>query len=205
MQNIDYSRRFRSTPGVTNKQIQEPVTSSLVSQPSSVPSSPASKPLKTGFAIPGFAMLVGSILIFTSGVMVGILISQKEDAFRQNEVTRFKNPSSAPSIATPSAEITPPSEEAKNPANLSSLVFPGAPYPFQEGKTNYLIEIKGLNAQESRKKGKEILKMGGSLGSHLFKTPSGGLYIGYFQKSEEANEAFARLKNTSKDVLLHQL
>jgi hypothetical protein len=135
--------------------------------------------------------------------MVGLFIAQKEDGFRQNEVTRFKNPSSP--LPLPAVETGTPIQEETKPSPTSSLVFPGAPYPFQEGKMNFLIEIRGLNPQESRKKGKEILKMGGVLGSHLFKTPSGGLYIGYFQKQEEANEALTRLKLTSKDVLLHQL
>lgn len=116
MQNIDYSRKLRSGRPLEGE------VPSYSPQPHSYLSSPP-KPKSA------FILLIGGILLFTSGMVVGIQLGQKETKFKENSETSFSNVGSTKIPAPKQAEAN---EEGLNPSESraeGSDSASGSPFP----------------------------------------------------------------------------
>lgn len=89
MQNIDYSRRLKQISIRTpvrenidfNRTIQTVQHDKRSGSPIQIFSSTRS----------AFILLLGSISLFTAGLVVGLKLDQKEETFAQNELQTFRN------------------------------------------------------------------------------------------------------------------
>jgi len=165
MQNIDYSRKLRP-------QLSPPASSSPV----------LSRDLPK-FRSP-FVLFLGAILLFTSGMVVGIQLKQKEQGFQDRQERSFAN------LGKKTERMSSPKTEE----DLGGEV-PGLKFPPKNDQINYMVHIGSFTPEESLALGKKIVQGESSFQGRIFRTSSGRLYAGYFYRKEDAEEAIASLRN----------
>ncbi|EMY76751.1 hypothetical protein LEP1GSC060_3166 [Leptospira weilii serovar Ranarum str. ICFT] len=204
MQNIDYSRRLKQssvrTPGREtadfNRTIQTVQHNKKSGSPIQIFSSTRS----------AFVLLLGSISLFTAGLVVGLKLDHKEETFAQNELQTFRNVSSQTrkneNGGLRSLFPTKENEEPfKNQESLSKLnpKESGATdskilYPPQAGETNYLVVIPTSDSLQAVELGKRLLMARNEFKGRIFRSAKGELYLGYFYSEEEAKEALEKIQ-----------
>ncbi|AXR67753.1 hypothetical protein [Leptospira mayottensis] len=210
MQNIDYSRKLKQISTRTtvrenadfNRTIQTVQHDKKSGSPIQIFSSTRSV----------FILLLGSVSLFTSGLVVGLKLDQKEETFAQNEFRTFRNVptwerknenSGLRSLFFPAKE-TDSVESLKNQESLlrlnskedSSGTSENSKilYPPQLGETNYLIVIPTLDSLQAVELGKRLLMARSEFKGRVFRSSKGELYLGYFYSEEKAKEALEKIQ-----------
>lgn len=187
MQNIDYSRKLRSG---------RPFEGESPSFPSYSPSvlGNANKPKSA------FILLIGGILLFTSGLVVGIQLGQKESKFKENAETSFSNvgtrtESSSKFTESPKAEETKSGyEEAKTQTSESSPFPATLKFPPKNDQINYMVQIGDFTPEEAISVGKQLIESQPNLRGRIFRTSTGKLFAGYYYRLEDAKETLDVVK-----------
>lgn len=153
--------------------------------------------------------MVGAILIFTSGLVIGLKIDQKESNFAYNETKEthsFKNISSKEpdnnSIQEEKINKKPEpivkTTKTENHKEISQ--FRNLKHPPKIGQTNFMIQLGNFSPEKSISIGKRLIKELPEFQGRLFRTTSGRLYLGYFYSENEAKEIQIRLKTYSNGI-----
>lgn len=188
MQNIDYSRKLRSGRPLEGE------VSSYSPQPHSYFSGPQ-KPKSA------FILLIGGILLFTSGMVVGIQLGQKETKFKENSETSFSNVGSA---KIPAPKLTQTSEDSGNQNegrtegsdSSSASPFPATlKFPPKNDQINYMVQIGDFTPEEAIAVGKQLIDTHPSLRGRIFRTSTGKLFAGYFYRLDDAKETLEAVKS----------
>jgi hypothetical protein len=192
MQNIDYSRRLRGSSGYS----QTP------SEPNEFGSYHSHSLLKES-AKPksAFVLLIGAILLFTSGMVVGIQLNQKEKGFQSNQEKSFSNIGKNNRIAEPKLDSTESNPEDQNsgssssfPSSRESSPFPTTlKFPPKNDQINYMVQIGNFPPEEAVQIGKQLMLSEPSLQGRIFRTSTGKLYAGYFYRMEDARDALDKI------------
>ncbi|EKO17405.1 hypothetical protein [Leptospira kirschneri] len=213
MQNIDYSRRLKQSTVRTpvrentdfNRTIQTVQHHKKSGSPIQIFSSTRS----------AFVLLLGSISLFTAGIVVGLKLDQKEESFARNEIQTLRNvPSHEKKNETRSLFFSNQKNEEplKNQESLSKLNFKENVsgvngdskilYPPQSGETNYLVVVGTSDSLQAVELGKRILMARNEFKGRIFRSSKGELYLGYFYSEEEAKEALEKIQPLN-DPLFH--
>lgn len=192
MQNIDYSRKLK-TPN------------SFVSQPSIKKELGFGNSVMQPFGLNrGFAFFIGSIFLFTGGLMVGLQLGQQETKWKQASLNSqpkevsFAN--SAPLESHLESKEPPGTIPKTSLAEDVGVQFPnGLLYPPKMDQINYLIEIGSYDPKESVEVGKNILEEAPELKGRIFRTSTGKLFCGYYYKKEDAQRDLNKIRSLEKD------
>ncbi|TGK07339.1 hypothetical protein EHO59_04325 [Leptospira semungkisensis] len=215
MQNIDYSRRLKQTgnrgqtsrPGESFPTVQTIQHVRGASSP--IRSFPSSRSI--------FLVLVGAISIFTGGVVVGLRLDQKEQAFAQNETQSFYNAGKSSQRVEQSVEErensssgSSASSSNSDPAENVSVSNSNAPapsnglkYPARSDKENYFLSIPTGDSLEAMEIGKKLLRARPEFQGRFFRSKQGELYVGYFYGKEEAMKALDLIRPLN-DPIFHR-
>lgn len=213
MQNIDYSRRLRQSGnrGPAPRQGNEPMPTLQTIQHvrgtnSPIRSFPSSRSI--------FLVLIGAISLFTGGVVVGLRLDQKEQAFAQNETQSFYNAGKT-NRAEQSVEQREnssqenPSSESENstrsPESAASAQTPsnGLKFPARSDKENYFLSIPTEDSVEAMEIGKKLLRARPEFQGRFFRSKQGELFVGYFYGKEEAMKALELIRPLN-DPIFHR-
>ncbi|MCW7497514.1 hypothetical protein ND860_13310 [Leptospira levettii] len=189
MQNIDYSRKLRSgRPYDGENANHSPFPTPSYSQVSAKPKS-------------AFILLIGGILLFTSGMVVGIQLGQKESKFKENAETSFSNvgtksqSSSIPSPTQRGSDETNETEKSSSEQNGGSSPFPSTlKFPPKNDQINYMVQIGDFSPEEAVSIGKQLIESQPNLRGRIFRTSTGKLFAGYFYRLEDAKETLDIVK-----------
>ncbi|MEI7012929.1 hypothetical protein [Leptospira licerasiae] len=211
MQNIDYSRRLRQsgTRGPAPRQGESFPTVQTIQHVrggnSPIRSFPSSRSI--------FLVLVGAISLFTGGVVVGLRLDQKEQAFAQNETQSFynvgKNVRTEQSVEerenssseNVSSNVTESSTETSSSQNSSKN--PGLKFPARSDKENYFLSIPTEDSVEAMEIGKKLLRAKPEFQGRFFRSKDGELFLGYFYGKEEAAKALESIRPLN-DPIFHK-
>lgn len=178
MQNIDYSRRLRGSYGPQPS--QEPLEFGSYHSHSSQKES--TKPRSA------FVLLIGAILLFTSGMVVGIQLNQKEKGFESNQEKSFSN------LGKTSRTQTSETNPEEQPNQNSPSPFPTTlKFPPKNDQINYMVQIGNFSPEEAVQIGKQLMTSEPSLQGRIFRTSTGKLYAGYFYRMEDARDALDKI------------
>ncbi|MCB1157210.1 MAG: hypothetical protein H7A25_05665 [Leptospiraceae bacterium] len=213
MQNYDYSKQIKLD---NRKHISQNETrislhsySSYNQQPASAEgtgkssimnlisgkSHPQSQPLSFIY------LFVGAVLFFTSGLVVGMKIDQKESLFAKNEVNTFKNvgQSEKPAFSPPGAETA--LEEEKEQIEPRKKLSPnetsvptGLKFPPRADSLNFIIQVGQFSKEDANKWGRFLIRKKQSFQGRLLRTSSGKLYLGYYYSANKARRILKMLK-----------
>lgn len=141
-------------------------------------------------------VLVIGVFLFTSGLFVGMRISQKESAFASGEVQSFKNVSenseSSPLEKT-RAEISETFPESEENPLLSS--FPkNLQFPPKLNQTNYMIQLGTFSPEEANKYAASLIHERQEFQGRVFRTSTGKLYLGFYYDLKEAKNVLKKIK-----------
>ncbi|MCW7475075.1 hypothetical protein CH354_11990 [Leptospira levettii] len=188
MQNIDYSRKLRSgRPYDGENANYSPFQTPSYSQVSAKPKS-------------AFILLIGGILLFTSGMVVGIQLGQKESKFKENAETSFSNvgtksqSSSIPSPTQRGSDETNETEKSSSEQNGSSPFPSTLKFPPKNDQINYMVQIGDFSPEEAVSIGKQLIESQPNLRGRIFRTSTGKLFAGYFYRLEDAKETLDIVK-----------
>lgn len=188
MQNIDYSRKLRSG------RPYEGEVPSYSPQPHSYLSN-AQKPKSA------FILLVGGILLFTSGMVVGIQLGQKETKFKENSETSFSNVGNqklpAPKLSESNGDgQNQDQSQGDHSSSSSESPFPQAlKFPPKNDQINYMVQIGDFTPEEAVAVGKQLIETNPSLRGRIFRTSTGKLFAGYFYRLDDAKETLEAVKS----------
>ncbi|MCG6146005.1 hypothetical protein [Leptospira bandrabouensis] len=188
MQNIDYSRKLRSG------RPYEGEVPSYSPQPHSYLSN-AQKPKSA------FILLVGGILLFTSGMVVGIQLGQKETKFKENSETSFSNVGNqklpAPKLSESNGDgQNQDQSQGDHSSSSSESPFPHAlKFPPKNDQINYMVQIGDFTPEEAVAVGKQLIETNPSLRGRIFRTSTGKLFAGYFYRLDDAKETLEAVKS----------
>ena len=191
MQNIDYSRRLRGSSGFSHSAHEPQMDYS--SYPTYGVQKESAKPKSA------FVLLIGAILLFTSGMVVGIQLNQKEKSFQTNQEKSFANVGKSsrtltPETRTENSESTP--EESSSPSSHArdSSPFPTTlKFPPKNDQINYMVQIGNFPPEEAVQIGKQLMVSEPTLQGRIFRTSTGKLYAGYFYRMEDARDALDKI------------
>ncbi|TGL63220.1 hypothetical protein [Leptospira sarikeiensis] len=211
MQNIDYSRRLRQsgTRGPVPRGESAPTVQTIQhvrGATSPIRSFPSSRSI--------FLVLIGAISLFTGGVVVGLRLDQKEQAFAQNETQSFYNAgrnvrteqsveerenSSAESTNSSNSSTQAQTETSSAPSNQSG----GLKFPARSDKENYFLSIPTEDSVEAMEIGKKLLRARPEFQGRFFRSKQGELFVGYFYGKEEAMKALESIRPLN-DPIFHK-
>jgi hypothetical protein len=194
MQNIDYSRRLRGSVGYSPA--SEPAESNTFHHYHS--NRESQKPRSA------FFLLIGAILLFTSGMVVGIQMNQKEKGFQSNQEKSFANVgkgnrNQVDRIASSDVADEPNTQSRPSQDSFGSdtTAFPThLKFPPKNDQINYMVQIGNFSPEEAVQIGRQMMMAEPSLQGRIFRTSTGKLYAGYFYRMEDAREALDKI--TSK-------
>ncbi|MCE9500126.1 MAG: hypothetical protein K8R21_06470 [Leptospira sp.] len=205
MQNIDYSRRLRQSGQNYATNHSRPSQSSSEDSIFFQKFASAQSVGKSSFLY----LFIGAVLLFTSGLVIGLKIDQKENTFANNETHSFRNVNNAADDKIKSKQETKESGiSIEEPQKNTEIVKPqktikkvpqsvqsGLKFPPKPDKMNYLVQLGTSNPNEAIKFGKTLVSDKPELAGRLFKTSTGKLYLGYFYTSEEAKKTLSILRS----------
>lgn len=185
MQNIDYSRRLRGSSCLYQTQGDSQGTQSSAYQ-----THYGNETVKPKSA---FILLIGAILLFTSGMVVGIQLNQKEKGFQSNQEKSFSNVGKSTLHKQERAEPAQDSKEETTSAATSTPFPTSLKFPPKNDQINYMIQIGNFSPEEAMQMGKGLMMAEPSLQGRLFRTSTGKLYAGYYYRMEDAREALEKI------------
>ncbi|PKA17456.1 hypothetical protein [Leptospira haakeii] len=205
MQNIDYSRRLRQsgTRGPAPRQGESFPTVQTIQHVrggnSPIRSFPSSRSI--------FLVLVGAISLFTGGVVVGLRLDQKEQAFAQNETQSFynagKNVRTEQSVEERENSSSESVSSAETSSSSNSNKNPGLKFPARSDKENYFLSIPTEDSVEAMEIGKKLLRAKPEFQGRFFRSKDGELFLGYFYGKEEATKALESIRPLN-DPIFHK-
>nr|WP_243836550.1 hypothetical protein [Leptospira meyeri] len=149
-----------------------------------------------------FILLIGGILLFTSGMVVGIQLGQKETKFKENSETSFSNVGGTQRLPAPKVRIQEEvsSDQEENRSNESgsgtASPFPQAlKFPPKNDQINYMVQIGDFTPEEAIAVGKQLIDSNPSLRGRIFRTSTGKLFAGYFYRLDDAKETLEAVKS----------
>ncbi|TGN21012.1 hypothetical protein [Leptospira idonii] len=195
MQNIDYSRRLRGSTGLTSG-MQEPHTYTSYANPS-LGGGESSKSKSA------FVLLIGAILLFTSGMVVGIQLNQKEKGFQSNGEKSFSNVGKSTTQLSKNEGLSSKDAVEKEEERGTSYdsPFPSSlKFPPKNDQINYMVQVGDFSPEEAVQIGKQLMTKEPSLQGRIFRTSTGKLYAGYFYRMEDAKEALDKITSSVPGV-----
>jgi hypothetical protein len=206
MQNIDYSKKL------SQEKVKKRVVSSNFQTPRNFNSFPIVSSQESSNSFLGLVsqqsqplsilyLFIGAILFFTSGLIVGMKIDQKEAYFSNNtDTTSFRNVVTEVEKKEETGEVTP---TKTNLAETKSGIFSkkslssvpqGLVYQPVPNKVNYIIHVGSFSPSDAKKWGKYLIRQKQDFQGRLFKTVSGKLYIGYYYEKEDVRKALKQVQ-----------
>lgn len=189
MQNIDYSRKLRS-----GRPFDGEVPSYSAQPHSSVSLGVGTKPKSA------FILLIGGILLFTSGLVVGIQLGQKESKFKENSETSFSNVGNktyqSPKLSQTDRDLesNQDSQTTTSEPNTSSPFPATLKFPPKNDQINYMVQIGDFSPEEAVSIGKQLIESQPNLRGRMFRTSTGKLFAGYYYRLEDAKEALEAVR-----------
>ncbi|MBP7280001.1 MAG: SPOR domain-containing protein [Leptospiraceae bacterium] len=209
MQNVDYSRKLKKDDRRLHS--TEPKIS-LGKNSRSAGSGSILNLLNSNHQPLSFLYLfIGAILFFTSGLVIGMKIDQKESYFLGNESNTFRNVNSsdtALSVETPEqtnaregkAELsdedgfTNEVSTKKSTKTALPTIHKDLKFPPKLNQTNYIIQIGTFSREEANKWGASLIKDQQEFQGRLFRTSTGKLYLGYYYNVKDAKLVLKQIK-----------
>lgn len=208
MQNLDYGKRFRK-----EKTRQAPIQRPKPAEPVFSKPSPKknSSQISDFFSkvqvnpLPVWYYFIIGILLFTSGVFVGMKLDQKESHFASNEMSSFRNVPNADTISTsePEASVSAKPEIQESPGsgredtldsgNLAS-VPKNLQFPPKINQVNYIIQLGNFSREDSTKWAASLIREKQEFQGRIFRTSTGKLYLGYYYDLKEAKAVLKKVK-----------
>lgn len=212
MQNTDYGKRFR-------KEKSKPII-----QPRPQPSeqvfkkTPPVKKQNQSFAelfsglFSGFNQsqpagyfyffLIG-MLLFTTGVYVGMKLDQKESTFASNELNSYRNiqtdnqPELSEKKSSPKVDLNEDAhstkEEILDSGNTAS-VPKNLQFPPKLNQVNYIIQLGNFSREDATKWAASLIREKQEFQGRIFRTSTGKLYLGYYYDLKEAKVVLKKVK-----------
>lgn len=206
MQNRDFSRKLKRETTDFNRDSRYASKNTNRSTPIISLFQNKSQPLSFVY------LIIGAILIFTSGLFIGIKIDQKESFYSENENNSLNNISkNSLEDSTSEEEIIPKKQQKDNKAELSDGAHTDAntqkttksslpainkdlKYPPKLNQTNFFIQLGTFSREEANKWASILIKEKQDLQGRFFRTQSGKLYIGYYYSLKDAKLALKSIK-----------
>lgn len=199
MQNIDYARKFRK------KKIVHSIPEQSLPQglkPSHVLRDKKAFKIKTQsheshkFEVPTISfwyfLLIG-IFLFTSGLFIGMKISQKESSFASGDLQSFKNISETEfSSEKTRAEIIEPDSTEEN--SFLSYVPKNLQFPPKLNQMNYIIQLGTFTPEEANKYAASLIHERQEFQGRVFRTTTGKLYLGFYYDLKEAKNVLKKIR-----------
>lgn len=142
-------------------------------------------------------LLIG-IFLFTSGLFIGMKISQKESSFASGEVHSFRNISEAESTteSKPRAEISEPENpsELEQNSNLFSSIPKNLQFPPKLNQMNYIIQLGSFSLEDANKYAASLIHERQEFQGRVFRTATGKLYLGFYYDLKEAKSVLKKIK-----------
>lgn len=205
MQNIDYSRKLK--PYKTGSQEPKPSKNSYKKKESIF-----NLFQQNSGGISFLYLLIGASLLFTSGLVIGTRIEQKETEISENDRT-IKNVGKSSIEETNSEEEITPSKKKDGTENKAEFTdsfsvdqntqkstksnFPiskDLKYPPKLNQVNYILQLGTFSKDEANKWASILIKEKQEFQGRFFRTGSGKLYLGYYYSLKDANLSLKSLK-----------
>ena len=150
-------------------------------------------------SLPGMYLLVGGILLFTAGFIIGMKTNQKEILFTSNENTTFRDINSEidQDVPPPKSEETDfeSSRASENKEEKQSNVIPkNIQFPPKPNQINYIIQMGSFSKEEGSKIASSLIREKQEFQGKIFRTTTGKLYAGYFYTYKDAKIMLKKLK-----------
>lgn len=208
MQNVDYSRKLKRDerrPHSTESKIS-------LKTPKGSNGSSILNILNSNHQPLSFLYLfIGAILFFTSGLVIGMKIDQKESYFMGNESNTFRNVNNSENNASLETVETPNTKENKAEINENDGFTSETPtnkvtktalptihkdlkFPPKLNQINYIIQIGTFSREEANKWGASLIKDQSDFQGRLFRTSTGKLYLGYYYSMKDAKLVLKQIK-----------
>lgn len=152
-------------------------------------------------------------MLFTSGLVVGMKIDQRENYFSNNEVNSFRNVNSnngqelsidesssdesignKPQQSDSDESFNTAQETGKSTRTALPSIQKDLKYPPRLGQVNYIIQIGTFSREDANKWGAQLIKERQEFQGRLFRTSTGKLYLGYYYNLKEAKQTLKRVK-----------
>ncbi len=200
MQNVDFSKR---KPKVVPSPRVNPQTTYPKIEVRSL-KDPKNKSLfdilqQKNQSIPGIYILVGGILLFTAGFILGMKTDQKEALFSSNEAASFRNINSEIEQDVPSPKNEEndfePSRGSEREEPKSIPVIPkNIQFPPKPNQVNYIIQMGTFSKEDASKLASSLIREKQEFQGRIFRTTTGKLYAGYFYNFKDAKLMLKKLK-----------
>ncbi|MCX8000574.1 MAG: SPOR domain-containing protein, partial [Leptospiraceae bacterium] len=141
-----------------------------------------------------YVLLIG-VFLFTSGLFLGMKISQKESSFASSEVQSFRNISEteANSERTRADIIEPePTNEREN--SIISSVPKNLQFPPKLNQVNYIIQLGNFSIEDANKYAASLIHERQEFQGRVFRTSTGKLYLGFYYDLKEAKSVLKKIK-----------
>ncbi len=206
MQNIDYAKKFRKkklfhqqhteTPNQTISRsgnfYREKKYSQLYTQKTKeVPKFDFTPTISFWYFL-----LIG-VFLFTSGMFVGMKISQKEADFASGEIQSFKNISEDTETSFPEktrAEISEPLSSESEENKFFSSIPKNLQFPPKLNQTNYMIQLGTFTPEDANKYAASLIHEKQEFQGRVFRTSTGKLYLGFYYDLKEAKNVLKKVK-----------
>ncbi|MCB1141647.1 MAG: hypothetical protein H7A24_13265 [Leptospiraceae bacterium] len=217
MQNIDFSKRIKKDPKKfpSNPPIQRKKTEDFSHSSSGRESSTRSQFLnilqQRNQQFPVLYLFIGAILFFTSGLVVGMKIDQKESYFSSNEINTFKNIGSTETEKSGTeislngsddedAEESKPTKQKRQAPPVSRSIPKNIQFPPKPDQINYIIQLGNFSKEEATKLAVSIIREKQEFQGRIFRTQTGKLYAGYYYNHREAKAVLKKVKKFRNGV-----
>ena len=155
-------------------------------------------------------LFIGAILFFTSGLVIGMKIDQKESYFSGNESNTFRNVNTSENSLSVETHEQTNSRESKsensedgfsnevvtNKVTKTALpsIHKDLKFPPKLNQINYIIQIGTFSREEANKWGASLIKDQQEFQGRLFRTSTGKLYLGYYYNVKDAKLVLKQIK-----------
>jgi hypothetical protein len=212
MQNIDYSRKLRRDNLRQNSNPETKYSQKSVKKNNSLLNLFQNNSQPISFLY----LFIGAVLLFTSGIVIGIKIDQKEAYFNESENSTIRNTgktSLEEQTSTEEEEIsqTKRGKGTENKAELSEnytadpntqkttkstlpINNKDLKYPPRLNQINYIIQLGTFSKSEANKWASILIKDKQDLQGRFFRTASGKMYIGYYYSLKDAKLSLRAIK-----------
>lgn len=194
MQNVDFSKKkTKPTPSSLKPSIK---SNSRIEKPKAEMKTNGLFDLlqQRNQSIPGMYLLLGSILLFTAGFILGMKTSQNETIFSNNQSLAFRNinpdvEQDIPPLKSVETEVSPEKEETKQAPLPYNMQFPPKP-----NQLNYIIQLGSFTKEEASKQGAALIRERQEFQGRIFRTTTGKLYVGFFYNYKDAKLMLKKVK-----------
>lgn len=198
MQNTDYAKKLRkkkfihaSSEAITSTSKKSSISKDKKTYRSHSPENPK---LEMPTISLWYVLLIG-VFLFTSGLFLGMKISQKESSFASSEVQSFRNISETEvNSEQKRADIVEPesTENSENP--LLSSIPKNLQFPPKLNQINYIIQLGNFSIEDANKYAASLIHERQEFQGRVFRTATGKLYLGFYYDLKEAKSVLRKIK-----------